>query len=249
MPEMTRYQHGVPSWVDMGAHDLAAALRFYTQLFGWESQDMGEESGHYTITSKGGRQVAALSAAQDSGPPRWTVYVNVDDIDAVGEKVPGAGGAVVFGPMDVMEAGRMAIFTDPTGAVVAAWQPGQHLGAQLVNEPGTFIWSELASSDLAAAKAFYTEVFGWEWGGAEEYAEAQVSGRTIAGAMPRPPDMPAEMPDRWLVYFGAADVDADTQKAKDLGAGVIVGPSDVPGAGRFSVLMDPQGAAFGLYRS
>jgi predicted enzyme related to lactoylglutathione lyase len=250
MPEMTSYEHGVPSWVDIGTPDPEAGLGFYAEIFGWEGQDMGEDAGHYTIVSKGGKQVAAISPAQDPGPPRWTTYINVDDIDAVAKKAESAGGTVILAPMDVMTAGRMAIFSDTTGAVIAAWQPGEHIGAQLVNEPGAFIWSELATADMAKSKAFYSEVFGWAWGGADEYAEAQVAGRTIAGMMLRRPDMPAEIPDNWLVYFGAVNVDTDAKRAADLGATVVAGPSDIPGnSGRFAVLMDPQGAAFALFSS
>jgi uncharacterized protein len=249
MPEMTRYEHGVPSWVDIGTQDPSSGVRFYSELFGWEGQDMGEEAGHYTIVTKDGKQVAAISPAQDPGPPRWTTYINVDDVDEVARKAESAGGKVIVAPMDVMTAGRMAIFMDTTGAVIAAWQPGQHLGAQLVNEPGAFIWSELSSSDVAKSKAFYSAVFGWGWGGGDDYPEAQVNGRTIGGLMPRPPGMPADVPDNWLVYFGAADVDADVKKATDLGASVIAGPADIPGTGRFAVLTDPQGAAFALFQS
>jgi hypothetical protein len=248
MPEMTHYEHGVPSWVDIGTSDLPAAVSFYGELFGWDGQDLGEDAGHYTIVSKAGKQVAALSPAQDPGPPRWTTYINVDDVDKVATRVDSAGGSVIVAPMDVMTAGRMAIFADTTGAVIAAWQPGDHIGAQLVNEPGSFIWGELATSDLAKSKDFYAQVFGWGWGGSDEYAEAQVAGRTIGGVMPRPPDMPAETPDSWLVYFGATDVDADARKATDLGATVVVGPADIPGTGRFAVLLDPQGAAFALFK-
>jgi len=248
MPEASKYDHGVPSWVDIGTPDLAAGLRFYQDLFGWEAQDMGEEAGRYNIVSKNGRQVAAISPAQDPGPPRWTTYINVDDVDDIAKRVESAGGTVVVPPMDVMSAGRMAIFSDTTGAVIAAWQPGEHTGAQLINEPGAFTWSELSTSDLAKSKAFYSEVFGWGWGGSDEYAEAQVNGRTIGGVMLRSPDMPAEVPDTWLVYFGSDDVDAQAKKASDKGATVVVQPTDIPNTGRFAVLIDPQGAAFALYK-
>jgi predicted enzyme related to lactoylglutathione lyase len=248
MPEMTKYEHGVPSWVDIGTPDPSASVRFYSELFGWAGQDMGEEAGHYTIVSKDGKQVAAISPAQDPGPPRWTTYINVDDVDEAASKAASAGGQVIVAPMDVMDAGRMAIFMDTTGAVIAAWQAGQHLGAQLVNEPGALIWNELSSSDVAQSKAFYSAVFGWGWGGSNDYAEPQVSGRTIGGLMPRRPDMPAAVPDSWLVYFGSADVDGDVKKATDLGASVIAPPADIPGTGRFAVLMDPQGAAFALFQ-
>lgn len=248
MPEMTRYEHGVPSWVDIGTPDPQAALAFYASLFGWQGQDMGEEAGHYTIVSKGGKQVAAISPAQDAGPPRWTTYINVDDVDAVTKNAESAGGAIIVAPMDVMNVGRMAIYRDTTGAFIAAWQPADHIGAQLVNEPGTVTWNELSTSDLAKSKAFYSEAFGWGWGGSDEYAEAQVSGRTIGGVMPRRPDMPSDVPDHWLVYFGSADVDADAKKAAELGGRVAVEPTDIPGMGRFAVLLDPQGAAFAIYK-
>jgi predicted enzyme related to lactoylglutathione lyase len=247
MPEMTAYEHGVPSWVDIGTPDPVKALTFYGELFGWDGQDMGEEAGHYTIVSVDGKQVAAISPAQDAGPPRWTTYVNVDDADAVTAKAEAAGGTVIVAPMDVMTAGRMAIFADTTGAVIAVWQPRDHIGAQLVNEPGAVTWNELSTSDLEKSKAFYSAVFGWGWGGTPEYAEAQVNGRTVAGVMPRPPAMPAEVPDSWLVYFGTPDVDVTAEEAKASGAMVVAGPADIPGTGRFAALIDPQGAAFALF--
>lgn len=249
MSEMTSYEHGVPSWVDLGTPDLQAGLSFYTELFGWEGQDMGEEAGHYTIVSKDGKQVAAISPAQDPGPPRWTMYINVTDLDAVAKKAESAGATAIVAPMDVMTAGRMAIFKDTTGALVAAWQPGDHLGAQLVNEAGAFTWSELSTSAMAKSKAFYSAVFDWGWGGADEYAEAQVAGRTVCGVMPRRPEMPAAIPDSWLVYFGATDVDQDVKTAVALGAKVMVDPTDIPGTGRFAVLLDPQSAPFALFKA
>jgi predicted enzyme related to lactoylglutathione lyase len=249
MPEMTRYEHGVPSWVDMGAPDYNAALSFYSHLFGWDGQDMGEEAGHYHMVTKGGRMVAGIGPAQDPGPPRWTMYINVDDVDSIGKAVQAAGGRVLMGPMDVMTAGRMVVFADTTGAVAAAWQPKDHAGAQLVNEPGSFTWSELLSSNVEESKRFYGEVFGWGWGGAPEYAEVQVGGRSVAGLMIRPPDLPAEVPDNWQIYFGSADIDADVRKAKELGATVILPSTVIPNMGRFSVLMDPQGGTFAIFQA
>lgn len=249
MPEMTSYEHGVPSWVDIATTDLEAGLSFYSQLLGWELQDMGEEAGHYTMVSKDGKMVAGMSPAQDPGPPSWMTYVNVDDVDEVAKRAVAAGGTIVVAPMTIMDAGRMAVFRDPTGAVVAAWQPGGHKGAALVNEPGALIWNELATSDLDKSKAFYGEVFGWTWGGSDEYAEPQVGGRTIGGVTPRRPDLPAEVPDHWLVYFGSSDVDRDAAKAAELGGTVIAGPMDIPGTGRFAVVVDPQGAVFALFQA
>jgi predicted enzyme related to lactoylglutathione lyase len=234
--------------VDIGEPDVGTAVKFYSSLFGWESQDMGEEAGHYTIASKAGKMVAGIGPAQDPGPPHWTMYINVDDVDQVAASVESAGGKVLVAPMEVMTAGRMAVFSDLTGAVFSAWQPRDHRGAQVAGEAATMAWCELATSDMSQAKLFYSEVFGWGWGGAESYAEAQVGGRSVAGVQNRPEGLPAAVPDHWLIYFGTDDVDADTQKAADLGGAVLVPPTDIPGTGRFSVVADPQGAAFGLYK-
>lgn len=248
MPEMTKYQEGVPSWADLGTHDLGGAAAFYRGLFGWNLDDQGEEAGHYTIASKDGKQVAAISPVQsDPGPPHWTTYIDVDDADLTTRKIESAGGKVLAGPMDVMEAGRLAVFADPTGAVFAIWQPGRHIGAQLVNEPGAMVWNELNSSDLDRARAFYSEVFGWSWENSENYAEFRVDGRTVGGAMPRPPELPAEVPDHWLVYFASADLDGDLEKAAALGGTTVFGPQEIPGTGRFAIVTDPAGAAFGLF--
>lgn len=249
MPEMDRYENGVPSWVDIGSPDLAGTLAFYTSLFGWEAQDMGEQAGHYHMVTKMGRFVTGIGPAQEPGPPRWATYINVDDIDAIAKTTEAAGGQVVVAPTDVMTAGRFAVLKDATGAFVSAWQPGMHKGAQVVNEAGAFTWCELHTGDMARSKAFYSEVFGWGWGGSDDYAEGQVAGRTVAGVMPRPADLPAEVPDHWQVYFGADDTDAATAKATELGATVVVPPMDIPGTGRFSVLSDPQGAIFALFKA
>jgi len=247
MPEMTKYDHGVPSWADIGTPDPQAALTFYKGLFGWDGMDMGEDAGHYTICTINGKQVAAISPAQDPGPPRWTTYINVDNVDDVTKKCEAAGGTVVLAPMDVMDVGRMAIFQDTTGAYIAVWQAKQHIGAELVNEPGAMIWNELNTADLAKSKQFYGEVFGWTFAGGDDYGEAQVAGRTIAGIMPRPAEMPKEVPDHWGVYFGSADVDASVKKVTDSGGQLLAGPTDIP-QGRFAVVMDPQGAAFGIFK-
>jgi hypothetical protein len=184
-------------------------------------------------------------------PPNWCTYVNVDSLDATVAKVVANGGTVLMPPMDVMEAGRMSIFADPTGAVIGLWQPGQHLGAQLANEPGTYCWSELITTDLDQAKAFYKAVFNWDAesqgpaGGPVAYTEWKLDGRSIGGMLAKSPEMPAEMPNLWGVYFAVADTDAAAAKAQELGGSLIMAPMDIE-PGRFAVLADPVDAMFNL---
>lgn len=252
MPERNGYTPGTPGWVDIGT-DVEAAKAFYAPLFGWSAQDAGpvEETGGYGFFLKDGRLVAGYGPQQAPGPPFWTTYVIVSDADDVAKKVEQAGGTVVLAAVDVMTAGRMAVFQDPQGAYISVWQPGDHQGAQLVNEPGALAWNELQTRDPEGSKAFYTAVFGWEQHthaeGPMPYTEFKVGGASIAGMLPMPPMIPKEVPPHWLVYFAVDDTDAAVAKAGELGGVVRMPPMDVP-VGRFSVLADPQGATFAVIR-
>jgi len=175
----------------------------------------------------------------------------VDSADDTATTVAANGGTVYAPPMDVMDAGRMAVLADPLGAVFGLWQPNQHTGAQVANEPGTYCWSELVTTDLDASKAFYAAVFGW---GAEEqgppggppaYTEWKLGGRSMGGMMAKSPQMPAEMPPSWGVYFAVADTDATVAKAQELGGSAFMGPMDIE-PGRMAVLADNVGAVFNV---
>ena len=155
MVEMSTYEPGIPSWVDVSSRDLPATIAFFTALFGWETFEP-PGGGGYTMFLQSGKLVCAAGPAMDpNAPEAWSTYVNVVDADATAAKVKDAGGTVLAGPFDVMTAGRMAVFMDDGGAALSVWQPGDHKGAQLVNEPVSLTWNELASSDIEKSKAFY----------------------------------------------------------------------------------------------
>ncbi|HEV2361653.1 MAG TPA: VOC family protein [Acidimicrobiales bacterium] len=254
MAEVESYTPGTPSWVDLGSADPKASCAFYGSLFGWDLQDMGEEAGHYTMATKNGKNVAGIGGLMSEGQPTaWTVYISVEDADATAEKVKAAGGMVYAEPFDVMTVGRMGVFGDTTGAAIAVWQPGDHKGAQLKDEPGSFTWIELWTRDTEKAKAFYGDVFGWtsethDMGGTD-YTEWKLDGSSASGGMmDMPADVPAEVPSHWVVYFEVDDVDASVTAASDLGAKVLVPAMDIP-PGRFAVIQDPIGAPLALFKS
>ena len=145
----------------------------------------------------------------------------------------------------------MAILADPLGAVIGLWQPNQHTGAQLVNEPGALCWNELITTDVDKSKAFYKAVFGWDAAdqgppsGPPAYTEWKLRDRSVGGAMPKNDQMPAEMPPNWGVYFAVTDTDATAEKAKDLGGALFFGPTDIE-PGRFAVIADNVGAVFNV---
>jgi predicted enzyme related to lactoylglutathione lyase len=252
--EFERYEDGVPSWVDLSSPDLAKSKEFYGGLFGWNCPEGPPEAGGYSVCDIGGKTVAGLGPQMNPDfPAAWMTYVNVDDADATVAKAKAAGAAVFVEPMDVMDVGRMGILADPLGAVFGLWQPKSHTGAQLANEPNTFCWNELITTDLDQSKAFYKAVFGWDAedqgppGGPPAYTEWKLAGRSVGGMMPKQPDMPAEMPPNWGVYFAVDDTDATVAKAQELGGACFMGPMDIE-PGRMAVLADNVGAVFNVLK-
>ncbi len=248
--EMTSYKPGTPSWVDIGLPDMDAAIAFYGGLFGWDIEPGPPEAGGYAMCLLRGRPVAGIGPQMNPEiPPYWASYVTVADVAATVAAATAAGGSVLVPTMEVMSAGVMAIVADPTGGIISLWQPIDHIGAHIVNEPGTFCWNELMTDDVAAATAFYTGLFGWEAAvhdnGGEHYTEFLLDGRSTAGMMAKPAGVPAEMPSMWTVYFTVEDCDAAVAKVQELGGAPIMPAMDIP-QGRFAPVADPFGAVFNV---
>lgn len=238
------------SWVDLQTPDPAKARKFYGELLGWTFVGGDDpNTGYYTMAQLGGRNVAGLAKLREGSPfpPMWSLYLAVEDADAIARKITEAGGKVVVPPMDVMEEGRMAYFADPTGAHFGVWQGRRHQGAQVVEEPGAMVWHEVYTRDLAKAHAFYTQVFGLEKKRLDapgiDYWPLQKDGKTVFGSMQMTAQFPPEVPSHWNVYFAVTDTDAAVKKAEGLGGQVMAPPFDTP-YGRMAVLVDPTGAAF-----
>lgn len=257
MVTITNYSAGVPSWIDLATPDTEAARAFYGALFGWtfDEQPADDNGATYVIANNAGRAASGLMKLSDemaaSGmPPAWSTYMTVADLDAAAGRVEAAGGAVMQPPMDVMEAGRMAVCADPAGAVFCLWEAKEHIGAEVVNEHGSLTWNELMTPDPAAIVPFYGEVLGWRAETAPmpngDYTLFHVEGgnpQGVAGCMAPPME---GMPSFWGVYFAVDDCDGTVATAKQNGAGVLADPMDLPGTGRMAALTDPQGAAFSV---
>jgi predicted enzyme related to lactoylglutathione lyase len=272
MPERDGYIPGVPCWVDTSQPDPEAAVDFYRGLFGWEFEDVmppGSE-GKYFMARLGGGEVAAVGSVPEAAPPMavWNTYVWVESADETAAAARAAGGGVMLEPFDVMDAGRMAVLSDPEGAVICIWQAKEHRGARVVNEPGSLVFNGLSTRDVEGAKAFYGSVFGWTtlalgagemWTlpGYGDHLErdnpdlreqmAQVGAPAgfedvVAAITPIPDDQP-DTPAHWSVTFATDDADATAAKATELGGKVIAPPLDAPWV-RMTILSDPQGATF-----
>lgn len=249
MPEMDGFKDGLPSWADLASPDPDESASFYGELLGVETTEADEEMGGYRMFLQRDRQVAGLMQTQENQPPSWTTYINVSDADEVTDKVKDAGGDVMVEPMDIRQYGRLAVYSDPTGAVFGIWQPGENKGAGIVSEPGSVAWHQVNTRDPEKALEFYSEVFGWDsdkvdTGGAD-YWQLTKDDTNVGGLFKMGDDFPDDVPAHWIVYFAVEDADAATEKAREKGASVRAEPFDNE-AGRFAVLQDPHGAAFAL---
>lgn len=274
MPQRDGYPAGVPCFVVTSQPDAQAAARFYCELFGWTAEDRmpADAPGHYFAAQLDGCDVAGISS-QGGGESRdaaWNTYIAVQSADDAVRTVREAGGSVLSEPFDVFDAGRMAVCADPQGARFSLWQAGSHIGAQVVNAPGSWNWSDLHTSDVDGAKAFYGAVFGWEstdlefgasratmWrrpGYGDVLARADPAIRERQGGAGAPagfedaigwliPPADDEATPHWPVTFAVDGTDAVADRAAALGATILSAPHDA-GPTRIAHLRDPQGAPF-----
>ena len=269
MSERNGFSHGVPCWVDTWQNDPGPTVAFYEGIFGWETENVRPPDAHevYFMCRLRGRDVTAVGAPiPDGAPPTpvWTTYIWVDSADETAARAKAAGGSLVIepAPFDSADGGRMAVIADPEGAVFVAWEPEEHRGAQLVNEPGAWSMSVLNTRDPDRATAFYSELFGWEseafaMGGAAMVLFRLPGYEGGEPLQPVPRDMvavmiemdahglPKEMPPNWSVDFWIDDADAAVARAPEMGGAVIVPPSDSP-TFRQAVIADPGGAVMSI---
>ena len=259
MADYSSHTPGTFCWAELATTDQKAAVAFYGALFGWGVNDMPiGPTETYSMFQMRGKDVGAAytmrpEERQHGAPPHWNTYVAVANADDTVNRAKALGATVLAPAFDVMDAGRMAVLQDPTGAVFQIWQPGKQIGARIMREPGAMTWTELATRDTEGAKKFYTSLFGWKEktssGAGMTYTEFSLDETPFAGMM----EMNAQMvgmgvPPHWLTYFQVADVDASANTAKGLEATLVVPPMDIPNTGRFSVIRDPHGAVFAIYK-
>lgn len=256
---------GSPCWLDLGAPDVPAAAAFYRAVLGWEYEPMSDEGGGEGEDMEGGafrkegKVVGGLGKLTEEGArSAWMIYYTVDDADATTQTVERRGGTVRVPPRDLGDWGRMAQYTDPLGGQFAVWQPGKDQGFELADEPGSLSWTELFTTDGAAAKEFYGGVFGWQYGemplpeGKGTYSLIKPAGlpedRMQGGVMElREEDLSlTNGRPYWHPVFAVTDCDTAVAAVTDNGGSVQMGPEDAEGVGRLAICLDPSNADFVL---
>lgn len=211
----------------------------------------------YTLFKLDGRDAAAgytLRQEQKAAgvPPNWILYVAVASADESTAKAKSLGGTVVMGPFDVMGMGRMSVLQDPTGAHFCIWQAMSQPGIGIADVPGTLCWADLSTPDVERASAFYSSLFGWQIVKDEKDPSGYLhikNGEAFIGGIPPTKHRQAGVPPHWLPYFMVSDVDAVAETAKQGGANLCMPPTSMENVGRMSVMFDPQGAAFAIFKS
>jgi hypothetical protein len=237
-------------WHENYSTDVEASKSFYAEVLGWDYETWKPGEADYSMVKVGDTMHAGFLGVQGGAPPHWLGIVQVEDADETAKRVESAGGSVKAGPMDIPDVGRMVVIGDPQGAILAAMSSEADT-QEMPPAEGVFVWDELGTTDVEAAKAFYGEVFGWttedmDMGPNGVYTIFnRGGGEQVGGAMTLPEGAPHPY---WLTYVGSDDVDGCVERAAKAGGSTIMEPADVPTVGRLAILRDPQGAVFGLFK-
>lgn len=241
-------------WFEHVSPDPARAQAFYGGLCAWTVQSMPMGGQTYDMIMNGEQAIGGWRSADTGVATHWASYLSVPDVDKSVMASTAAGATLVMPPTAFGDVGRGAAIQDPSGAMVCLWKNAQGDPQDAANTPfGNWFWNELWSTDVKAATAFYAKALGhtidtMDMGPQGTYYILKDGGGAMrAGAMQQAPD--ASMPSFWLPYIHVADCDAAGAMARELGAvETIVPPTDIPGIGRFTVIIDPLGAPIGLIK-
>jgi uncharacterized protein len=237
-------------WFEYVSNDANKAQGFFGELFGWSTKSVPMPDGTYAmIAAPDGKTIGGYAAIPQGAPPKasWLPFLQVASATDTAAKVKELGGTVMKQPFKVGDFATMAVVLDPHGAAFALWQPAK---AEDTPKPevGHFAWKELPSKDPDASVQFYAQVGGFSSTKMEmpemgTYHVLESDGQGRAGIMKQP--MP-DAPHAWVPYVQVANADQTAERAKRLGATLIVPPTQIPNVGRFAIFADPQGVPLGI---
>ncbi|HLJ88413.1 MAG TPA: VOC family protein [Candidatus Angelobacter sp.] len=244
-------------WIELATTNQNAAKTFYTNLFGWTVTDnpMGPDEVYSMFKLKGHDSGAAYTLKKEQQaqgvPPHWGLYIAVNSADDAVKNAEKLGGKVLAPAFDVFDVGRMAVLQDPTGAIFQVWQAKASQGISIAGEDNAFCWADLVTTDPLKAEKFYSGLFGWKISKGEHDPSGYLhikNGEHFIGGVP-PASGNSKIPPHWMIYIQAADVAKTVDKAKGLGAKVLMPPQTMEHVGTWAIVADPQGASFALFKS
>ncbi len=245
-------------WADISVPDVAAAKAFYTSLFGWHYADRIVERravySHAFLSADARREhpvagIAPLWQGQsENSVLAWHPHILVENADQTLARMTDAGGTIIVPPMDIMDAGRMAICCDTVGSSMVVWQPYSYFGAEVLRQPATIAWFELITDRPEDARCFYQQAFGWKsYKITKNEADYWMFylGQRLTGGM-QTDSAPTDGSHHWCVYFRTEDLGKCLEDCAAQGGQVAYGPRQEPAIGSYAVCTDNQGQRFGL---
>jgi predicted enzyme related to lactoylglutathione lyase len=235
-------------WRDLLTSDVGAARKFYGALFGWQFADTA--NGRYVVITHGGRPIGGMVAAQPGmkvNVSQWVSWLSVPDVDAAAQLVRESGGNVIRGPLDLAGRGRLAVVTDPQGALLVLVRTADGDPPDGESADGDWLWTEIWTHDAEASSGFYGALVGYA---VQDTAVAGApyrvfrQGRTARAGLIRSPF--THVTTNWLPYIRVADAQAVTARVEGLGGRVLVAPADDRRRGTAAIIGDPSGAAFAI---
>lgn len=243
-------------WFELLTTDPEAAVPFYREVVGWDTEVWEGGESPYTMwtnrgTNLGGIWQLTAEALASGASPHWLAYIAAENVEATAARATELGATVMVPPSPIPGIGIFSVIQDPQGAFFAAYAPeGDPPGHDGKAKVGEVSWHELITDDFEHALDFYAELFGWRRGEAMDMGEAGIyqmyhrGGEPLGGMFNRPP----EMPSAWLYYLCVEDLAAAVAKVTAHGGKVLNGPMEVPGGDHVAQCLDPQGAAFALHQ-
>ena len=243
-------QHGYFLWTELLARDSAAAVDYYTRVFGWTTLPFPGSEPPYTMWANAGVPFGGLMELPTgaAAPPNWLPYIGVLDVDAAVVRAQEEGATLQLPPQEIPGAGRFAVLADPWGASFAVYRTPAEVPAPPPPGVGDICWRELGTGDIERALDFYGALFGWTRGARHDMGELgpyqifeqrdQMAGGIYLAS--------TEMPPSWTSYVRVADLAATLAAATAAGGATRVPPMEVPGGDTIAVCADPEGALFAL---
>lgn len=247
-PEVERHP-GKFVWFELVTPDPRRAQSFYAAVLGWKVQPFPVGGQTYDMVYAGDTMIAGYTPPRTPAEPaRWVSCISVDDVDRTVAHAVEAGGRLVGTVVETPGVGRVARIVDPQGVELSLFRNAMGDPPDVEQIPeGLWLWNELHVPDPGAAVDFYGRVLGYQHrvfgpGGDEPYVilsrdGVDRGGVTSAGCR--------EGPSHWLPYVHVKDVDRAAARARNAGGQVRM-VEDIPGVGRFAVIVEPAGAVLAL---
>ncbi len=239
------YRPGQFVWHELGTTDLDASKRFYGELFGWEFDDTDLGGAMYSLITQGGKNIGGMIYSPGTSKSGWVGAISVEDTKSSADFLSSNGAKSLIGSSQLPGRGSMALMQDSQDAMIALVH--SNIGDPELQEPMTYgwLWMELWSENPEDAAAFYSRIFGYD------VEEREVEGKPYwlfsknevpVGGISRNPVK--NMKSQWVPYIKVSDPVRMADRARELGANILLSPSSNIRQGSVAIIADPNGAIF-----